>query len=89
MRNAVVPPSDSRTDIVKIPLEKRENCYFYLLFLTIIISLLMSSLLGHRPSLWITGEWTRTQCGLVGANDCKRGRDQRLYVPSEARRSSR
>jgi hypothetical protein len=29
------------------------------------------------------------QCGLVGANDCKCSRDQRLNVPSEARRSSR
>jgi hypothetical protein len=38
-----------------------------------IISLLMSPLLGHRPSLWITHKanrpqpTTRTQCGLVGA----------------------
>jgi hypothetical protein len=29
------------------------------------------------------------QCGLVGANDCKYSRDQRLNVPSKARRSSR
>jgi hypothetical protein len=61
----------------------------------IIISILMSPLLEHRPSLWITHKengpkpTTRAQCGLMGANDCKYSRDQRLDVPSEARRSSR
>jgi hypothetical protein len=56
---------------------------------------LMSPLLGHRPSLWIThkenGPYpsTRAQCGLVGANDCKCSRHQRLNVSSKARRSSR
>ncbi|RVE40343.1 hypothetical protein evm_015007 [Chilo suppressalis] len=37
------------------------------------------------------GRWptTRAQCGLVGANDCRCSRDQRLNMPSEARRSSR
>jgi hypothetical protein len=50
----------------------------------IIISLLMSPLLGHRPSLWITHKenepqtTTRAQCGLVAANDCKCSRDQQL-----------
>jgi hypothetical protein len=49
----------------------------------IIISLLMSPLLGHRPALWITHRRTGRYppCGLVGANDCKCNRDQR---PSEA-----
>jgi hypothetical protein len=42
------------------------------------IKIVMSPLLGHRPSLWITHKenrpypTTRAQCGLVGANDCKR-----------------
>jgi hypothetical protein len=31
----------------------------------------------------------QAQCGLVGANECKCSRDQRLNVPSEARRSLR
>jgi hypothetical protein len=59
----------------------------------IIISLLMVPLLGHRLSLWITHKengpkpTTRAQCGLMSANDCKCSRDQRLNVPSEARRS--
>jgi hypothetical protein len=30
----------------------------------------------------------RAQCGLVGANDCKYSRGQRLNVPFEARRGS-
>jgi hypothetical protein len=61
----------------------------------IIISLLMSPLLGQRSSLWITHKenipypTTRPQCELVSANDCKRSRDQRLNVPSSAPRSSR
>jgi hypothetical protein len=48
-------------------------------------------MLGHRPSLWITHEENgaiprhATQCGLVGAKDCKGNRDQRLIGPSEAR----
>jgi hypothetical protein len=60
--------------------------------LTFIISLLMTPQLGHRPSLYITYKekgpkpTTGAQCGLVGANDCKCSRDQRLNVPSEARR---
>jgi hypothetical protein len=55
----------------------------------------MSPLLGHRPSLSITHKengplsTTRAQCGMVGANDCKYSREQRLNVPSEAGRSSR
>jgi hypothetical protein len=55
----------------------------------IIISLLMPPLLGPRPSLWITHKenrsWptTRAQFRLVGANECKCSRDQRLNVPSE------
>jgi hypothetical protein len=55
------------------------------------ISLLMSPLLAHRPSLWITHKengpqpTTRAQCGLLGVNDCKYSRDQRLNVSSEAR----
>jgi hypothetical protein len=49
----------------------------------IIINLLISSLVGHRPSLWITHAGP-----LVGANNCKCSRDQRLNVPSEARWSS-
>jgi hypothetical protein len=32
---------------------------------------------------------TRTQCGLLGANDCKYSQDQRLNVLSQARRSSK
>jgi hypothetical protein len=57
----------------------------------IIIRLLMSSLLtqaflmdytlGERPI-------TRAQCGLVGTNDCKCSREQRLNMPSESRRST-
>jgi hypothetical protein len=58
----------------------------------VIISLLISPLLEHRPSLWITLKEkgsqpdTRAQCGLVGANDYKCSRDQRLTVSSEARK---
>jgi hypothetical protein len=46
----------------------------YMYLYVIIISILMFSLLGHRPSLWITHKengpypTTRAQCGLVGAN---------------------
>jgi hypothetical protein len=64
-------------------------------FIIIIISLLMSPLLGHRPSLWITHKenrpypTTRAQYGLMGGNDCKCSWDQRLNVTSKARRSSR
>jgi hypothetical protein len=60
----------------------------------IIISPLISPLLGHKPSSWITHKenWhyptTRTQCGLVGANDCKCSRNQCLNVSAKARRSS-
>jgi hypothetical protein len=46
---------------------------------------MMSPLLGHRLSLWITNKAitiTRAQCGLVGANYCKYSRDQRHNVPS-------
>jgi hypothetical protein len=63
-----------------------EDCFI------IIISLLISLQLGHRPSLQITHKesgpqpTTRAKCGLVGANDCKCSRDQRLNVPSKARR---
>jgi hypothetical protein len=42
----------------------------------IIISLLMSPLLGHRPS-------TRAQCGLVGANNYKCTRDQLKHVGAQ------
>jgi hypothetical protein len=75
------------------------NCIVHVMLIVIIIviiiSLLIPRLLRHRPSLWIThkknGPWPTTwaQCGLVGANDCKSSRDQRLNMPSEARRSSR
>jgi hypothetical protein len=64
-------------------------------YVVIIISLLMSSLLGHRPALWIKHKnngpkpTTRAQYGLVSANECKCNRDQRLNVPSEAKRNSR
>jgi hypothetical protein len=30
---------------------------------------------------------SRARCGLVGANDCKYSRNQRLNVPSEARKA--
>jgi hypothetical protein len=46
--------------------------YQYAIACNIIISLIMSPLLGHRPSLWITHKkngplpTTPTQCGLVG-----------------------
>jgi hypothetical protein len=59
----------------------------------IIISLLMSPMLGHRPSLWNTHKesgplpTTRAQCGLVGVNDCKYAGTNGFNVPSEARRS--
>jgi hypothetical protein len=52
----------------------------------IIISLLKFPLLGHRLSLRITHKVngpkpiTRAQCGLMGDNDCKVTRDQRLNV---------
>jgi hypothetical protein len=51
---------------------------------------LMSPLLGHRSSFWMTDKenepkhTTRAQCGLVGANICKCNRGQRLNVSSEA-----
>jgi hypothetical protein len=58
----------------------------------VIIILLMRLLLGHMPFLWTHKEngpqpTTRAQFGLMGANDGKCSRDQRLNVPSEARRS--
>jgi uridine kinase len=41
----------------------------------------MSSLLWHRPSLWITHkENRRAQCGLLDANDYKCSQDQLLGV---------
>jgi hypothetical protein len=62
---------------------------------SLIISLLMCPSSGdtHRPSLWIThkdnGEpTTRARCGVAPANDCKCSRDQRLNVPSEARKKN-
>jgi hypothetical protein len=49
----------------------------------IVINLLMSTLLGNRPSWWITHKEN------VGTNDCKCSQDQRLNVPSEEQRSWR
>jgi hypothetical protein len=86
-------------------MEESERCYYFVLSRTrhntilstihwdwciIIISLLMSPLLGHRPSLWITIRSTghAGPVRLVDANDCKCSRAQRLNVLSEARRSS-
>jgi hypothetical protein len=63
------------------------NLYAFIYFLNIIIiiiCLLMSPLLGHSHSLWITHKengpepTARAQWRLVGANDCKCSRDQRL-----------
>jgi hypothetical protein len=48
-----------------------------LFIIIIIISLLMFLRLGHRLP-------PRRPSGLVGANDCKCSRDQRLHVPTEA-----
>jgi hypothetical protein len=67
------------------------------LFIIIIISQLMFSLLGLRPSLWIKHKESEPtapsaiQCGLVDANQWPRpgSRDQRLNVPSEARQELR
>jgi hypothetical protein len=61
-------------------------------FFLIFISLLMSTLLDTGLlSLHIRRTGHNPPPGLVrvGANDCKRNRDQRLNVPSEAWRSSR
>jgi hypothetical protein len=49
------------------------------IIIIIIISLLMSLLLGHRPFLWITHKENHNPHGP--------SRDQRLNVPSEARRN--
>jgi hypothetical protein len=56
-------------------------------------SLFMSPLLTHRPYLmdYTEGERAITyhaECGLVGGNDCKCSRDQRLDVPAVAWRST-
>jgi hypothetical protein len=54
----------------------------------LIINLLMSPLLGHMRSLWITHmengplSTAQAQRGAVGADDCKCKRDQRLNVLS-------
>jgi hypothetical protein len=57
-----------------------------IIIIIIIISLLMSPMLVPKP---INAPTTRAHCGLVGANDGKCSRDQRLNLPSEARTSSR
>ncbi|RVE52252.1 hypothetical protein evm_003042 [Chilo suppressalis] len=49
----------------------------------------MSPLLGHKPFLWMEkGDWAMTHhAGPVRISGCS-NRDQRLNVPSEARRNS-
>jgi hypothetical protein len=47
----------------------------------------------HQPILFPLLEHQaflmQAQCGLIGAKDCKCIREQRLNVPSEARKNSR
>jgi hypothetical protein len=79
---------DART--VQICVHEHVCLYWVWVFSIIIIISLMSPLLGHKPSLWITHKRAITHhASLVRVDELanKYSRNQRLNVPPEARRS--